>query len=343
MQIGFRQSIGIVILMCIALTMLAACANAQESTKGVSEAKIREIAEAYTANRAKFKQYVMRFTHRIGVATSEANARAGKLDKVTCTAEVKWAFDGKRTCFVKTSADGSVQREVEKGFANAKDGYATAPMSEEIVYSAPGVAFNFCPGAASFYVPVGDHSFVGNTPFDIGFMGNGEKASIAADILRLMEAKMPVQVKTVSEADDRFVHLEYERRGGYQLQCWLDPEKGHSIRKAAYQRPGGELPTQIYVIQSLRCDNDAWMPGHVVKFHEYKGQYHVHQWKVVEMNCGQPEELDFVVTLPRGTQVNGPVPNTAFNLEVDTIVNEAKAREYMAITEGKLRISARPK
>lgn len=330
------------LLICTALAAQAAFAFGQENTELVSESDLREIANAYRTNRDKFNPFVIRYTHRIGTCATEENAKLGKLDEVTCTAEVKWAFDGKRTCFVKSSPDGSVQREFEKGLANAKDGYFTTPMSEEICYHSPDFAFNASPGAASFYKPSIQFAPTLNTPFDLGFMGSSEKSSLDRVILENLNSRKMATAERIAIGADDHVRVNYEMGTAIRVECILDPDKGHSIRDASYQ-VRNSIRTHIHVISTRQCANKGWMPEHVVKYHSHNGKFYVNEWVVTDVKCGGLAETDFEVTLPKGTQVNGPVADTCFNLEVDTLVNDAVAKEYWEIVQGKKRVATKPR
>lgn len=329
-------------LLCSVLATQATLSHAQEKDDAVSEAELREIAHAYRTNRDKFNPFVIRYTHRIGTCATEENAKLGKLDEVTCSAEIKWAFDGKRTCFVKSSPDGSVRREFEKGLANAKDGYFTTPMSEEIRFYSPDLAFNAGHGAASFYEPSAKSAPTLNTPFDLGFMGNGEKGSPDKVILENLKSKRLARAERFIDRNGKGVRVNYEVGTAIQVECVLVPEKGYAIKSGSYQSRG-PIQTHINVISTRQCANEGWMPEHVVKYHLHNGKFYVDEWVVTDVKCTGLAETDFEVTLPKGTQVNGPIADTCFNLEADTLVNEQTAKEYWEIVQGKKRVAAKPR
>lgn len=322
-------------------TAQAALSYAQEKGDPISEADLREIAHAYRTNRDKFNPFVIRYTHRIGTCVTEENAKLGKLDEDTCTAEVKWAFDGKRTCFVKSSPDGSVQREFENTFANAKGRDFAVPMSEVVYFHTPEVAFNSGPGAASFYEPISQSAPTENTPFDLGFMGRGEKSSPDKVILRNLEAKNFVSAERFVEGGILYVKAAYALGKQTRVECVFDIEKGYMLKRASYQVRDSR-PTKIHVISRRKWDNGGWMPEHVVKYHSHNGKFYVDEWIVTDVKCTELAETDFEVTLPKGTQVNGPIADTSFNIEADTLVNEVVAKEYWEIVQGKKRVAAKP-
>ena len=289
----------------------------EPATANDVRSQLKELKEAYLANRSAFEHGKCRFRYTRTSADSEADALASKWNdkKPRLNREYTFFFD-KDSFTIKTDLD----REKLAKELQSDDGLLvpeTVAAKGAYAIHHDGLVNN-----AIVYSPKNDKLHVRYHPFNLARDADVSLASSVdyASARNFEGANFRIdQVKL----DDRS-YIRVTQAADYDsinVVRWIDPSRGYLSFRTDYIRPRtGELSSQMYLLD-VHEENNAYFPTHAmlidpVPSADDTAYVEVHEMKVEELDLSyKPTPEDLSISLPNSTQYyDGVNPKTAKTL-----------------------------